>query len=208
MQQRSDEATRNGTIWVVRAGRGRAPRERVCRPNCAAIGWGDVGDLSGRVRAALTRAVRDHYPEQRSAGGTAGILWRFANEMRPGDLVITPDSETRELHVGEVTGDYEHRDPAPIEAYPHVRPVAWREHFSRDLLPRRLLYTLGGLGAVFTPGPQEELREAIAARGREVEVEESTEDINEGVDLYEEQRARNGELIRRSARYSRSRRPS
>jgi hypothetical protein len=145
-------------------------------------------------------AVKEHYGEK-GASGTAGMLWRFANEIVPGDLVLTPDPETRELHVGTVTGEYEFRSNPPVEGYPNVRPVDWSRRFSRDDLPKRILYQLGSLLTVSQPSAQAELRAFLAGTSLdgtgEAAIEASTEDDpTGGVDLYEELRSQTGELVR------------
>jgi restriction system protein len=128
------------------------------------------------------------------------MLWRFTNEIKVGDLVLTPDPETRELHAGRITGDYEFRPDPPVEGYPNVRAVEWFTNFSRDALPKRILYQLGSLLTVSQPSAQSDLRAFLA--GEQVdEIDEQgeggAEDDGSGdVELYEELRARTGELIR------------
>jgi predicted Mrr-cat superfamily restriction endonuclease len=104
-----------------------------------AIGWEAVGSAAGRERANLLAAVRSAYGDK-GAPGIAGMLYRFANDVRLDDFVITPDSETRELHIGRVRGDYEFQPNGPIVHYPHTRHVGWTLAFSRDELPKRILY--------------------------------------------------------------------
>jgi predicted Mrr-cat superfamily restriction endonuclease len=147
--------TNASPVWLLRAGRrGRYATDFVSN-GIAAIGWPAVGDLSGRSRQQLVAAVKEHYGEK-AASGTGGMLWRFANEISVGDLVLTPDPETRELHAGTVTGDYEFRADPPVEDYPNVRRVEWTRQFSRDDLPKRILYQLGSLLTVSQPSAQAE----------------------------------------------------
>jgi predicted Mrr-cat superfamily restriction endonuclease len=145
-------------VWVVRAGaRGRFAAEFHAR-GVAAIGWRDVGDLAGRSRAELTAAARELYPG-RSAGTTAGMLHRFANDIRLGDWILMPETWTRSLYAGRVTGPYEHRAG---ERYPHVRPVAYDQRFDRDELPPHVRQQLTSMLTVFRPSSQRELREFLA----------------------------------------------
>lgn len=146
-------------------------------------------------------AVKTHYGEK-GAAGTAGMLYRFANELEPGDLVLTPDPETRELHAGTVTGNYEFRANPPVEGYPNIRTVDWTRQFSRDDLPKRILYQLGSLLTVSQPSAQEELRAFLSGAPIEEAASDDTvqggseDDADGGVELYEELRAQTGELIR------------
>ena len=123
----------------------------------AAIGWSAFGDLTGRERAELVAAAREQ-GRDRNASATAGMLFRFANEMAVGDWVVMPVSASRELHAGRVTGPYEHR---ARERYPHVRPVAWDQLFGREELPPHIQQQLTSMLTVFRPSAQDELREFL-----------------------------------------------
>jgi restriction system protein len=186
-------------VWLLRAGRGGRFATDFVAAGITAIGWDAVGDLRGRSRGELVAAVTEQWGEK-GASGTAGMLWRFTNEIKVGDLVLTPDPETRELHAGRITGDYEFRPDPPVEGYPNVRAVEWFTNFSRDALPKRILYQLGSLLTVSQPSAQSDLRAFLT--GEQVdEIDEQgevgAEDDGSGdVELYEELRARTGELIR------------
>lgn len=190
---------RHPTVWLVRAGRrGRWASEFV-RSGVAAIGWPDVGDVSGCERAEIVARVRARYGEK-DAAGIAGMLYRFASEVAVGDLVLTPDSETREIHSGSVTGGYRFTPDGPLDELPNVRSVVWTRTFSRDALPKRILYQLGSLRTLSTPTSQETLRafladgvvpQGAAAPPRLTDDEEASETI----DLYDELRAQTSELI-------------
>ncbi|HXD54189.1 MAG TPA: restriction endonuclease [Solirubrobacteraceae bacterium] len=163
-----------------------------------AIGWDAVGSAEGRSRAELLSAVRGIYGSK-GAPGVAGMLFRFANDMRIEDLVITPDSETRELHIGRISGDYEFRPIPVIPRYPHTRRVVWTRSFSRDELPKRLLYQLGSLLTVSTPTAQDQLRAYLLDKPTGVASDDESTEIAAGIEaepLYDELRAQTTELIR------------
>jgi predicted Mrr-cat superfamily restriction endonuclease len=145
-------------VWVVRAGaRGRFAAEFAAR-DVAAIGWRAVGDLTGRDRTELAAAAAELYPGKRP-GTIAGMLYRFANDVAPGDWVLMPESTTRTLHAGRVTGPYVHR---PAELYPHLRAVAYDQRFDRDELPPHVQQQLTSMLTVFRPSAQDDLREFLA----------------------------------------------
>lgn len=174
-------------VWLLRAGhKGRYATDFILN-DVAAIGWPAVGDLRGRERRELVAAVKEHYGEK-GASGTAGMLWRFANEIAPGDLVLTPDPETRELHAGTVIGEYEFRPNPPVEGYPNVRSVDWSRQFSRDDLPKWILYQLGSLLTVSQPSAQAELRAFLAGTSLddtgEAAIEAGTEDDPRVASIY------------------------
>ena len=145
----------NPPVWVVRAGNRGVLADLFESEGVVAIGFEPSGDLTGMDRRSIFAHVRGL--NVRNAGNVAGQLDRFAREMEPGHLIVTPDGQTRELLWGEVAGGYEYRAEALIEEYPHVRAMTWRGRRSRDELPPRILYSLGSLLTVFSPAFQEEL---------------------------------------------------
>ncbi len=73
----------------------------------------------------------------------AGQLWRFANEIENGDMVVLPRKTPRVVAVGRVAGGYLYRPDCPYLAdtrVPHIRRVDWRvsdvprPNFDQDLL--------------------------------------------------------------------------
>jgi predicted Mrr-cat superfamily restriction endonuclease len=48
----------------------------------------------------------------------AAMLYRFANELDVGDIIVTPYTETRELLFGEITGPYKYPARARRKAEP------------------------------------------------------------------------------------------
>jgi restriction system protein len=187
--------TEKPTVWLIRAGsRGRYAADFV-EHGLVAIGWEAVGSAAGRERANLLAAVRSAYGDK-GAPGIAGMLYRFANDVRLDDFVITPDSETRELHIGRVRGDYEFQPNGPIVHYPHTRHVGWTLAFSRDELPKRILYQLGSLLTVSTPSSQDQLLGYLVGEPSPVAADELVvEDVVEAEPLYDELRAQTSELI-------------
>jgi predicted Mrr-cat superfamily restriction endonuclease len=98
-----------------------------------AIGWPQVGDLSGCLTreqmAARLCAIYPHYNAElrNELSVAAGILLRFANEMNPGDCVMVPDEP--DVYIGEITSGYiyrpELRGEDPDAGYPHWHKVSF-----------------------------------------------------------------------------------
>jgi restriction system protein len=92
-------------------------------------------------------------------------------------------------------------DP-PVAGFPNVREVEWAKRFSRDELPKRILYQLGSLLTLSQPSAQDELRAFLQGAPLHPSTEEdaveggSDEDPGGGVELYEELRSQTAELIR------------
>lgn len=115
------------------------------------VGW-DLPDLReiGENRDAIKQRLASIYPDAKSAAIPvwAGILFRFAFEMQPGDFVIAPYKADGTLNFGVITGPYEfHRE---VAEHPHRRPVRWlHTGVSRALFPKTALYELGSALTLF-----------------------------------------------------------
>ena len=88
------ESKAGATFWVVRAGEGGRYASDFETGGFAAIGFHPVGDVSGMLRKQVTELVASERPgKKEKVSGEAGILYRFANRIEVGDIIITPDSE-------------------------------------------------------------------------------------------------------------------
>lgn len=117
-----------------------------------AVGWKELGDVSGlpATREAFKRYYAKVYPDagKQSVANSSGTLYRFVHELKVGDWVLFPESSTRRIHFGHVTGEYVY-SPEDGE-YVQQRSVEWvkmcpREHFSQGAL-----YELGAAMAFFS----------------------------------------------------------
>ena len=77
-------------------------------------------------------------------------------------LVLTPDAENATVLVGRIDGDYEYRDDAPITGHQHVRRVTWFGRMSRSDLPGQARQAIGAPMAVFKPGAQDAVAQAVS----------------------------------------------
>lgn len=108
--------------WLIRAGQRSRHARLFADHDVVALGWADVpglGDLrvlaSATIRERLEAAPHIASPEQ-----DAAELLVFRDEIRVGDLVITPDAPAGEILVGEMTSGYDFRDPSPVGDYRHL----------------------------------------------------------------------------------------
>ncbi|WP_391558931.1 hypothetical protein [Robertmurraya sp.] len=79
----------------------------------------------------------------------------LVREMNPGDWVIVPDENGREVYIGEVTSDYKYveelDEDKPGSGFPHQREVEWffdGKPFLRSELPGPIKDSLRYPGAV------------------------------------------------------------
>ncbi len=180
------------TVWVVRAGvRGSRVHDFEAK-GVAAIAFDDnAGDPSDTPREAYLGSAK----AAGSSPSGAGQVWRFANEISVGDIVVVPLGESRELLFGEVAGAYRH-DPSVVDGFPHVRDVKWGTKTSRDVLPKTVLYSLGSLLTVFIPSGQDEL--LALARGEEplrISLSLGDDEVGGDEEIFQDLQARSSELI-------------
>lgn len=136
-------------VWGVHMGEhvGARPLEQ----GYVAIGWSALGDLRQYSnREAFKEALAAHYPEKKvgSRPVDAGILFRFAHEMRAGDFVVYPSKHDRMVNIGRFTGALIHVADDPDE-YPNRRQVEWLGHFPRNDFSQSALNEIGAFITVF-----------------------------------------------------------
>lgn len=97
------------------------------------IGWPKMGDLReiGDDRDAIKQRIAERFPnvKQGAVPVWAGVLIRFAFEMKVGDYVLYPHKPDSTVNIGRVTGEYEYLPQqgldADADAHPHRRSVEW-----------------------------------------------------------------------------------
>jgi hypothetical protein len=130
--------------WLIRAGEDSRHAREFALNGVVALGWarvpglGDLDELSREQIAGLIEVSA----VTKTPSADANELVAFRDELQRGHVVITPDSTTRELLVGEVTGPYEFLDPSPAGDYRHVRTVRWLRRWPRQEVPEALLQEL------------------------------------------------------------------
>jgi len=176
ISQSSDEPSRRA--WFIRGTEGNKSHvpDWLSGGFCA-IGWLELGELPIDIdRASLVERLRVTYPD--ASDGTnrnsAGVILRFLQAMRVGDIVLAPNGP--DLYVGVVDGPVEYR-PAGTHS-PWRRAVDWanpetpiaRSDASASLYSKmRTLLTLtdisenlAELSAYLEPAPGAPIRSAVA----------------------------------------------
>lgn len=97
----------------------------------AAIGWEEIGDLSGVPRGdegALGALYDAAYPDdgKQRRGLNVGQIRRFLWELEVGDVVVTPMDPPERLLVGVVTSGYYYGATSDCP-YPHRKKVEWSD---------------------------------------------------------------------------------
>lgn len=184
-------------IWVVRAGGGGVYADRFEEAAIAAIGFSirkDLSQLKSRD-AFLSELAREHpnMKKGRLING-ASQLYRFVHEIREGDLILTPVTDTREILFGTCAGPYRY-DPRRDGDLPHTRPINWTKRISRDELTGPAKNSAGSTLTLFSMNDHRDEIEAVAS-GRERPVSLGAEaDEGSGFQFYEDVQSKAEEQI-------------
>jgi len=129
-----------------------ALKEELVEQGFVSIGWDELGDLhrlkGGRdgIKAELAR----HHPDDSSGriNTQAGVIYRFAHSIKPGDLVVAPYKPDSTINIGRITGEYYFQPDAAVHC--HRRSVQWlRTGLSRNEFSQSALYELGSAITLF-----------------------------------------------------------
>jgi restriction system protein len=117
-----------------------------------AIGWPALGDLStlASSRDAFKAAYSKAYPTEKPGAVPvrAGVLFRFAKEMRIGDVMVYPSRFDKMVNIGLVASDYSF-SPSKNPEYPHRRIVNWKAHLPRPQFSKPALDEIGSAITLF-----------------------------------------------------------
>jgi restriction system protein len=138
------------TFWGLHNDR---PELDLVENGFVSIGWSAVGDLTavGPDKEAMKARLRAVYPAAKRGAIPvwAGVLLRFAFEMRVGDVVIYPHKPDSTLNFGRVDGEYRHDAVAPV--HPHRRAVTWlHSGVPREWFSQRARWEIGSSITLFS----------------------------------------------------------
>lgn len=140
----------NKSVWMVRAGSGGYLIDEFLDADMVAIGWNELGPIEPDIDyETLRQRFVTAYPEDSKARVAicVGQIWRFINEIKTGDKVITYDSSSRLYYMGEIASDYQYSQSA---TYYHCRRVNWQDgKIDRDELKPETKNTLGSILTLF-----------------------------------------------------------
>lgn len=101
--------------------------------NVIAIGWKEFGDCSKLepTREAYKAHFVKSYPNGKkgAVATSAGMLYRFALEMKVGDFVVFPSKSDRKINIGVVESAFTYEADAAL--YVQQRKVKWLKHLPR-----------------------------------------------------------------------------
>jgi hypothetical protein len=144
---------------MVRAGRGGVYAPDFIEHSAAILGWGATGDISGLSRDKIVEKVTTAYPDYSSnkRGQAVNTLFRLAQTMRAGDLIVTPEPTTRTILFGWASGEYRFLGEPIADHYRHARSVTWFGRVDRDQLSYGARNSLGSMMMLTQPNYAAEL---------------------------------------------------
>ncbi len=135
------------TIWGIHA----KDEQLFLKGSMIAIGWQAMGDLSkiDASREAFKVKYEETYPDAKkgSIATSAGMLYRFCYEAKPGDYVVFPSKFNREVNIGIIEGDYVYK---PQTEFGNTRTVKWLKHLPRTAFSQGALYEIGSAMTFFS----------------------------------------------------------
>jgi len=118
-------------IWCISAGGGGRLWREFVDESVVGISWDYLGDLTEyRSREEVQTEIAEHEGRQNPSMDSLAV-WQFVTDMKPGDVVIAKQGNSRLLGWGRITGEYTY-EPSRVE-YPHVRSVDWKTVGSWEL---------------------------------------------------------------------------
>jgi restriction system protein len=140
-------------MWMIRADGG-SLYEEFRERGLAAIGWTQLAPHAkvGMTRKELIDLYRSIEPaaKEKTAISGASQVWRFMNEIKMGDWVVTYSPANRTYLIGKVTGECMYQSELAETGMALARTVAWKEkEVERDSLTDATKTSLGSTLTVF-----------------------------------------------------------
>ena len=140
------------TIWGIHGGRASEADTLFLKHNVIALGWVEMGDLSKlpAARDAFRKKQIEVVPGRKSGyyPVSSGQVYRFVHEVKKKDLVAYPSKLDRQIHIGEIVGDYQY-DKSGEPRFPHRRAVKWLSAHPRTKFSQGALYEMGSAMSFF-----------------------------------------------------------
>lgn len=124
-------------VWKIAPGEHADHWEKCHKRGCILIGWRALKDYRKfKSQKAILHALGGGPGD---STGAARSIWRFANEIRPFDIVVANQGRATIVGIGIIKSDYlspsSPKNPSDSERLPHARLVDWVIDQSIDLEP-------------------------------------------------------------------------
>ena len=125
-RQEKEKKDDSNTIayWLYAPGEQAVYWDEYYQDGIMGLGWNKIGDLKEyRKQQDLVAPLKLHYGADTSQKNNADMLYGFANEMKPGDIVFAKKGRSMIVGRGVVSSDYYYE--GNHDNQPHLRKVNW-----------------------------------------------------------------------------------
>lgn len=146
-------------VWMVRAGPGGVFAPAFVELKKLVLGWGNTGSIDGLSRESVKEAVKRSYPAISGSqlSTCSNAIYRAANTMKAGDVILTPEPATRTLLLGRIAGGYSYLEQPLGDDNRHSRSVEWFGRASKDELSYGAKNAVGSLLTLTRPSYDAEM---------------------------------------------------
>ena len=110
--------------WLYAPGEGACMWDEFYNSGIMALGWHETGDLTVYAnKEEIKEALRERRNPDAPFLHPGLMLWQFANDLKPGDVVFAKRGRSEIVGRGIVAGEYEYDKDGGH--YPHIRKVKW-----------------------------------------------------------------------------------
>ena len=119
------------------------------------LGWPDMGDIFAlpKTRDAFKNQLSKTHPDTKAGAipVDAGTLYKFANEIKQGDVIVYPSKHDRTVNIGVVGVKKWHAPSLKAWAadFPNHVSVSWKGHFPRSDFSQSALNEIGSFVTLF-----------------------------------------------------------
>ena len=114
------------SYWIYSPGEQAAFWDEYYQDGIMGLGWNKIGDLRDyKKQADLIAPLKKNYGSDTSQKNSADMLYGFAYEMKPGDIVFAKKGRSTIVGRGVVTSDYYYDKKHEVQ--PHLRNINWTD---------------------------------------------------------------------------------
>ena len=123
-KERKEAAEAKKNYWVYAPGENAVFWENYYKEGIMGLGWNRIGNLKEYKDVDdIESHLKWNSDTDKSQAKNADMLYSFANEMKPGDVIFVKRGRTHIIGRGVVTSDYYY--DGEREFQPHLRKVHW-----------------------------------------------------------------------------------
>ncbi len=108
---------------MVRAAESTSDLDAMRAAGCIGLSYKSVGDARTMTAREIEYAISDS--DVGDVESMRARLMRFVNDIRVGDLIVTPNTPNNEVWISLITGPYEFHEEANVPGFQHSHTAEW-----------------------------------------------------------------------------------